>query len=409
MSSAARLIAGLAWRNLWRNQRRTAITILVVAAGLFSILCLSALLEAWAQSSRDSALQLLTGSGQIHAEEYLNDPSIGHSMAPPGPALTSVLDRAPVRAWAARIRLPAIVRSEYRTLPITFVGVDPVREQALSVIPGRVAEGRYLQGGDDGSVVLGRDVARRLRTVLGRRVILMAQTRDGTLAEQSFSVVGILRGGSDEENEFGFTGIQAAQRMLKAGTAFSEISFLVSQGDQLDPVIASLRQAAPDLDVQPWTTLAPLAAAMDSFMQGFVYVWLWIMFVLMAIGILNNQLMAVFERVRELGLMLALGMRPRQVVVQITIEAALLIGIAALAGMLAAALVILALHGGVDLGFLAQGAEFFGAGQTLYPRLSLQQFLGFSVLIWVLGIAVSLWPALRAASASPVEAMRHEP
>jgi len=129
----------------------------------------------------------------------------------------------------------------------------------------------------------------------------------------------------------------------------------------------------------------------------------------MAIGILNNQLMAVFERVRELGLMLALGMRPRQVVVQITIEAALLIGIAALAGMLAAALVILALHGGVDLGFLAQGAEFFGAGQTLYPRLSLQQFLGFSVLIWVLGIAVSLWPALRAASASPVEAMRHEP
>jgi ABC-type lipoprotein release transport system permease subunit len=403
-----RLVAALAWRNLWRNPRRTVITLIVVAAGLYSILSLGALLEAWARSSRDSAINLMTGSGEIHASGYLDDPSVASRMAPPDPELQAVLDRAPIRAWVERVLVPAVVQSEYKTLPLTLVGVDPAGEEQVSTIPKQIADGHYLDKADDARIVLGRNAARRLKTAVGRRVIIMAQAADGSLAEKSFEVAGLFAGSTEAEDAFAFTGIETAQHMLGIGNDISEISFIVPQDASLEGALTTLRDAAPTLDVKPWTTLSPIAAAMNGFMNSFVYIWLWIMSVLMAIGIVNTQLMSVFERVREFGLLQALGMRPRQVLAQVALESAMLVGIGAVIGMAGAALTIMALSRGVDLGFLARGAEFFGASRVLYPHLSAAQFAGFSVLIWALGVVVSLWPAQRAAHCNPVEAMSHE-
>jgi len=195
--------------------------------------------------------------------------------------------------------------------------------------------------------------------------------------------------------------------MLGIGGDISEISFKVPDETRLGAVVASLSRAAPNLDVRPWTTLSPMAAAMDSFMKAFVYIWLWIMFVLMAIGIINTQLMAVFERVREFGLLQALGMRPQLILAEVLLESALLIGLGVAIGAALSVATVLVLHGGIDLHFLAQGAEFFGSGHVLYPRVAPLQFLEISLLIWGLGVIVALWPARKAAGSSPVEVMSH--
>lgn len=401
-----RLLLPLAWRNLWRNPRRTVITVLVVSIGLWSILTFAVLLRAWSVSSRDTTLKLMTGEGQIHAIGYRDDPTVAHRMASPAGALAKALHSANVKAYAARVRISAIVQSEYKTLPITLAGVTPKDEHSLSVIPKDIAEGRYLDGPEDGGIVLGRNLAKRLKTRVGKRVVVMAQDVNGKLAERAFRVVGLFTANQQTEDEFAFTGVKTAQAFTGIRDDISEIAFETTGDEVLPTVLADLKRAAPKLDIQSWKTLAPLAYAVSTFFDEFIMMWLWVMFALMAIGIVNTQLMAVFERTREFGLLQALGMRPRLVLLDVALESTLLIGIGVVIGIALAAASVQAFPDGLDLGFLGRGAELVGAGRILYPRIDVGDFALYSAIVWGLGIVATLWPARRASKVSPVEAMR---
>ncbi len=402
-----RLLGPLAWRNIWRNPRRTIITLIVVSVGVYSILFFASFIQAWSVSSRDRALTLMTGSAQIHAPGYLDDPTIDLLMSEPGPALQGVLNAPEIRGWTTRLSVPAVIQSEYRSMPANIVGVDPTREKTVSTVPELVRQGRYLNSPADGAIILGEKLLNRLKTRIGKRVIILAQGADGASVEQSFDVVGVYSGASDLENRFAFIGLDTAQKMLGAGGKLSEISLLVPEDENLTRVVARLQKAAPELDIRAWRDLSPMAAAIDQITDTIVYVWLWIMFTLMAIGIVNTQLMAVFERVREFGLLQALGMRPRMILLIVALESSILVGLGILLGMAMAVVTVRALSGGVDLSFFADATAMAGVGNALYPKIDARQYVQLSVVVWFLGIAVALWPARKAAKASPVEAMTH--
>jgi ABC-type lipoprotein release transport system permease subunit len=407
MMETLRMLGPLAWRNIWRNPRRTIITLIVVSAGLYSILLFAALLQAWADSTRERALTVLNGSGQIHAVGFLDDPSIKRLMPTPSDGLKTALNGPDITTWVQRLSVPAVLQSEYRTMPVTLLGVDPARERTISVIPDNIATGQYLSGPGDGEIVLGQKLIDRLKTRVGKRVIVLAQSADGTQVEQSFTVAGAIGNMPEIEDQYGFIGLAAGQKMLATGSRISEIAFRTAGQENLKTALKTLQDAAPALDVRSWKDLSPMAAAIDQAMGLMVLVWLWVMFVLMAFGIINTQLMAVFERIREFGLMQALGMRPRMIVMIVTLESTVLVGLGTIIGMIAATATIRALAGGIDISFFAQGAAMFGAGHILQPQVNPAQLVEFSLVVWVLGVAVTLWPARKAAKSSPVEAMTH--
>lgn len=399
------LLGPLAWRNLWRNPRRTLITLMVVGVGVWSILVFDVLLNAVSASTLQESLRLLTGEAQIHAPGYLDDPSVSHSMPAPSGALLAALNGPEVSAWAPRVRVPAIIQSEYRTRAITALGVDPAAERRVSDLPGQMLAGRYLASEDETGIVIGQDLAAKLKTRLGKRVIVMTQAADGHLAEVGLPIVGLFGNTVPAQDAYAFVGLRTAQSALGLNDQLSEIAVDAEPHTTLDAAVAALKRSAPGLDVASWMTLSPIAYTIEQFSQSYTAIWLMVMFVLMAIGIVNTQLMAVFERTRELGLLQALGMRPRLIVAQVLLESALLIGAGVIVGNLMMVVTLLPFMNGLSLGGLAAGAEMAGTGSVIYPKFDLPGAIAYSLIVWILGVATTIWPARTAAKIQPIVAM----
>ncbi len=395
-----------AWRNLWRNRRRTLITLLVVAVGVWSILAFNAIIRAWGDSSLAGSLKNMTAEAQLHAPGYRDDPDMQHHFSVPTGKLERLLNSSAIAAWAPRIRVPAIVQSEYETLPVTLVGMEPRREAGVSFIAGAVKQGQMLKNGDDAGVLLGRHLAHRLKTTVGKRIVIMANDINGKLRERGARVKGIYSAEPSIEDSFLFTGLTSAQQFLHAPGQLSEIALMTTPSTTLAPLLNRLRNAAPDLEVADWAQLEPMTKGMHDLTEGFIYVWLWVMFVLIAIGVVNTQLMAVFERTREFGLLQALGFRPNWIVLEVMLEAVQIIGFGVITGALAAVLTVYSLRNGISLEGLSAGADFLGIERVLYPRLEVREFVTTIAVIWGLGVLTALWPARRAIRFNAIEAMR---
>jgi ABC-type lipoprotein release transport system permease subunit len=398
------LLTSLAWRNLWRNPRRTALTFVAIGVGVWSMIVLAAIMEAWGASAFDAAIKMLTGHGQIHAEGYLDDPTVEHRFPPPDGALERVLDSAPARVWAMRVRVPAIVQTARETAPVTLVGIDPEAERGLSFIPEAVHEGEYLAANSSSDVLIGRKLAQRLRTGIGKRVVILSQAAGGEIAERGFRIVGLFETEQErDEKTFVFVPRATAQAMLRIGNDVSEISFVLDDVADLPAFLDRVRDAAPELDAVSWSMLEPFTQAILDISNGTVELWTVIMFVLVAFGLVNTLLMAVFERMREFGLVQALGLKPRMLLVQVLIESALLIGLGVAAGVAGGVGTLLAFRNGLDLSAVAQGGALFGIGRRLYPHVNYELTVLIAVFVWLMGILTSLYPAWRAAREVPVE------
>jgi ABC-type lipoprotein release transport system permease subunit len=400
------LLVRLAWRNVLRNRRRSAVILIAITVGLWSMLVFAGFTRGWSNDVSRNAVATLTGHAQVHAPEYLQDPSVDHVMPAPDEALRRPLEDPAVAAWASRVRVPAVAMSERETAGVTLVGIDPARERGLSFVADAVREGRQLAGPGDPGILIGRKLAERLGTGIGKRVVVMSQAADHSVVDRGFVIAGLYAAErSSTEMTFVFVGREAAQQMLGLGKSVSEVAVTLRDPTTLAAFVERLRAAARGLDVQPWTTLEPMAQAMVALGQAWIWMFYVVMYIAMAFGLVNTLLMAVFERTREFGLLQALGMRPRLILRQVLAESAILLAVGVLAGALFAEATLALLHDGIDLSALAAGAEMWGMSKVIYPTLSVGDVVAATVFIVVLGALASLYPALRAARKVPVEAI----
>ncbi len=401
------MLGTLAWRNLWRNYRRTLIMLVAVVLGVWAMILFSAFIRGMLDEMVRGGLQTLPGEVQIHHPGYRDDPSVNNSMAMPSGELLQALQREPISAWTARVRVPAMIQSERDARGVTLLGVDPAGELALGFDTGNIVEGRFLDGPDDRGVVVGRRLAERLETGLGKRVVIMSQTPDNEVADRGVRIVGVYRARLEAtEEQYVYTGRSPLQALLGMGDAVSEVAVTADDYRRVAewwPALA--RAAGPDLETLPWTTLDNYLYTMLSVQDTYNLIVMLIIFLVLAFGLVNTLVMAIFERVREIGLMLALGMRPRWMVAQILLESLTLLAIGLVLGNSLALLTIKPLEGGIDISGLAEGLAMGGMGTTLYPVLTLRDMLMCTAVVLSLGLAASLLPAWRAARYDPVDAL----
>ena len=400
------LLRRLAWRNLWRHKRRTFIMLTAIALGAWFMLFTAAFTRGLIEQQVHDAIFTLTGHIQIHQKKYRDDPAIENSMPPPGKELLQALGDKQVVQWTSRVRLPAVVVSERESRGTTLVGIDPEHEKGLSFIGDQVKIGRNLRSVDDDGIIIGRRMAERLQTKIGRRIVLMAQDANGDVADRGFRIVGLFTAELEAtETAYVFTGRHVVQNMLKMGNKISEIELITKSRDKLGPLTQKLRAAAPGLEVKDWKELQPLLVATVEFYDAFMIIWYFIVFLAMSFGLVNTLLMAVFERTRELGLFQALGMRPGFIVGQVMIESLILMVLGLVIGNLLSWLSVLSLADGLDLRSFAQGMEQFSMPSILKLQLTIGDVLTANILVIFLTLIASLYPAWRAARFVPVEAI----
>ncbi|MBE9580228.1 MAG: ABC transporter permease [Proteobacteria bacterium] len=401
-----RLLYTLAWRNVWRNHRRTFVILVAIAFGIWSMVTLAAIMRGMIEQQVRNVINNLTGHIQVHAVGYRDDPVVDNSMPPPGPHMVEVLRGEHVRAWSTRVRVPAVVASERESAGVTLVGIDPEAEQGLSFIAEAVTEGRYLESSGDCGVLLGRKLVERLETSLGKRVVLMSQDVDNEIADRGFRVVGVFDANMEAtETGYVFTGRSVAQEMLRLGENISELALVARDRQDLGAVLQLLVRVAPGLDIQPWTKLEPLLVLTVKMYEATMLIWFVVVFLAMSFGLVNTLLMAVFERTREIGLFQALGMRPGFLLSQVLLESLTVLMIGLVMGNVLAWATIASLADGLNLSAFAEGLEWAGISSVIYPLISASDVISANLLVLVLGIVASLYPAWRAARRVPVEAI----
>jgi ABC-type lipoprotein release transport system permease subunit len=402
----------LAWRNIWRNPRRTIVIMLAVIIGVWSMVFLGALMRGLEVGMIKNGIATLTGNIQIHHQEYRNDPVIDHSITDTREVKAALKQTLPPGArWSFRVRVSAIASNARHSSRVTLVGIDPKHEAAVSFIGQAVTRGRYLGPRDTYGIVVGQALVDMFDTKIGHKLVLMSQASDGEIASKAFRIIGVFRAEMlATEKQFAFVTLPVAQHMLKLNEGISEISIALSNDQDTKRLATALKAKLPSdtYDIDPWWDLLPILNAYLELSDGFVFIWYVVVFISMGFGIINTMLMAVFERIREFGLFKAMGMKPGWIIREVLLESFLLLVIGMVFGNISGLITVLAFStNGIDLSALAAGAEFAGISRMLYPVIYGMDIAIANLVVLVLGILVSLYPAARAARFTPVEALAH--
>jgi len=401
----------LAWRNIWRNPRRTLVIITAVVIGVWSMIFLGAFYRGMLNNMLENGKSVLIGDIQIHHKNYREDPSIDKSMEQA--EIVRDLLKANLSQdtlWTERIKVSAYVNNARHSSGVTLVGIDPEKERMISFIGTSIVKGNYLSPDDTKGVLVGKALLEKFDTEIGKKLILMTRTKHGKIVSKAFRIRGVFKAQMEStEKTYLFITMQGARNLLNMEKGISEISILIPDEENVNIVAERLKKK---LDVElysaeTWKDLLPMLEAYVRIFDGFMYIWYVVVFIAMGFGIVNTSLMAIFERVREFGLLRALGMKPWRVIASVLTESIFTLSVGIIAGNCLGMISVFLMKGnGINLALFSKGAEYFGMSRIIYPVLTLNDVISVSSVIFFLGVIVSLYPAIRAAQITPVEAMR---
>jgi ABC-type lipoprotein release transport system permease subunit len=398
-----------AWRNLWRNGRRTAITLAAVMLSTAILVVTRALMQGMAEGAIRNATALGVGEVQVHAPGYLAGRSFYQAL--PDPAGVLAAARAGGVAAAPRSFGYGLVAHDTKSAGAVFWGLDPAVERATFDLARHVASGAFLATTPARGAVLGRKLARSLGAGVGDELVVVVQAADGSLGNELYTVTGVLEA-VGEEIDRGAVLVHRAdfEELFVAGGRVHEVA-LNSRGRlPLGALAAFAARAAPGQDVRTWRQLLPMLSDLLALMDVSLWIFGSIFLVAAGLGVMNTMLMATYERTREFGVLKALGTSPWRIVRDVAVEALVLaaVGTALGAAVGAAGALVLERHG-IDTSALAGGVSIAGVAFDPVWRAALraEALPAPVVAMWVVSVVASLYPAVLAARLEPVRAMQH--
>ena len=405
------IILRLAWRNLWRQPRRTWLTTGAMVFSNVLLVFMISLQFGMYGLMVDNGLKAFTGHLQIQAPGFIDDEKMRQTV-PDIVALAGDLRKElDSRSVAARSQAFALASSEDRSYGVAVLGVEPGFEPVVSSIPGLVSDGRYLEDNDSASIVIGALLARNLRVTVGDELTLLGSGLDGSFAAAVVNVVGIFDTGiADLDRSFAEMPIAYFDDvfyMRGAGHRIVINAATIDEVQALEQRVETLLADREDLAVHDWDAVEPgLRQAIQADLSSSFFMY-GLLAILVAFSVLNTQLMSVLERTREFGIVMSLGLKPGRLARLVLLETAMMGVLGIVLGGIAGATVTywFSVHGFSYPGLEEMATQFNLPGR-MYPQVSLKSVLIGPLVVFVFTMLAAVYPALRLHWLNPVMAMR---
>ena len=403
----------VAWRNIWRNRARSLVIFMAIVVGLVAGVVVSAVFNGLLKTTFEESIQNRISHIQIHHPEFLQNREIRYEI-PNIEDVQQTLDiHSQIQVYSTRTVVEGMVASSRMSAGVRMMGIDPEMEARTTHFDELIVEGSYFEErGRLPQVIIGESLAEKLKVNVRSRIVLTFQDARGELISASFTVTAIFKATQShfEERTVFMRGDELRQ-IAGSENGITEIALLLEDFNDYKTVQGELAASFPELRVRHWEEIAPdLYLQLETSAQTLI----WIVFIILlgvAFGLLNTVLMSVFERIRELGMLMAIGMKKAHVFTLIMLETILLSLSGGAVGLVVSVLLVRLLNNkGIDMANFGNADSFseFGMSTLSYPYLDTGYYIQVAVLVFILAILAAIYPALKAIRLVPAEAVRQE-
>jgi ABC-type lipoprotein release transport system permease subunit len=406
------LFLRLAWRNVWRQRRRTFLIAIGMGVTMAMLVLYDGVVAGFEQAIYCNAIQLLGGNVQVHAPGYseelsrkpllpLNDPD----------AVVRAAESQPeVIAASKRILTGGLVTNREGAFAVSIIGVETDKEALISPVSDNISKGRYLEPDDGDMIVIGQGLATAMELEIGDRITMVGSSKNEQTRQRTMTVVGIYDVGVPTvEKTTIYLSLNEAQQLFGLDRQVTEVVIALKQIGQEPGVMRAINTSAPGYEVASWETSIPELKETLEMKTGVMGIFGVFMLGIVAIGILNLLMMAVFERTREIGVIGALGLKPRQITIIFLLEGILIGVMGAVLGAALGTAVNLALgYYGLDYSAFADLTEYTALiSGRIYSQLVPLKVFQHAVTVAIIAALAALYPAIQASRREPAEALHY--
>ncbi|MDQ1265204.1 MAG: hypothetical protein QG635_354, partial [Bacteroidota bacterium] len=392
------MIWTIAWRNLWRNKRRSIIILISVIIGVAALMLNDSLNSGFITQMISNQVNSHTSDIQIHRKGYSDNKIIQNFMPEPARAEQSAAKCPLVKYYSRRTLVFGLLSSAASSAGTTIVGIEPEKEKNITFIKKSIVKGRYLTGKPN-EIVIGGKMAEKLEVGLGDKVVTVASSVNGEVTNELFRVVGIFKTGSSEfDKSYIYIPFEQSQKMLGLGSSYTEIAIITNSDKDVDE---AKRQIAAEIgsgfETLTYKELMPLMMSYIEMYKQMIVVFYVIFGCAVLFGIINTMLMAVFERVHEFGVLMSIGMKNGKIFIMVIAEALLLGIFGTFIGVIVGFAVYYPLAvNGLDLSIYAESLESFGVGKIVYPDMNFDIIFNSVIIMPIVTAIGAIYPARKA-------------
>jgi len=402
------MITIMAWRNIWRNKARSLIIMFSIMLGLFAGISVVALYKGMMRAKVRTVIDREAGHIQIHHEKFKED-YLAQYILPEDAGLEKIRELPEVKAITQRVVTTGMLTTTTGSAGITIYGIVPEEEKIISQLESKVTEGTYFNGDVRNPVLIGKKLATKMKLKLKSKLVLTFTDSANAMVSAAFRVAAIYESENTPLDERTvYITRESLGKLLGTGSATHEVVILLQHDEQQESTAAYLKQQFPTLHVETWEDISPETELMVETINEYSYIILVIIMLALAFGIINTMLMAILERVRELGMLVALGMNKVKLFFLILEETVFLTLAGCPFGLIGTWLAVNYFNrNGMDLSFFGEEMmSSFGFTNIIYPEFPYEHVTGILLIVVATALVSSLFPAIKALQLNPVEALR---